>query len=102
MGMMTHRHRREREARYFASLKSSNAKRKQPKVEAPKVEVETAPVDAVEEEVKEESNSSYTKSDINRASTATLKEIASEVGIEDAEEKTGGELKKLIIDKLGL
>lgn len=98
MGMMTHRHRREREARYFASLKSSNAKRKQPKVEAPKVEVEAAPVD----EVKEESNSSYTKSDINRASTATLKEIASEVGIEGAEEKTGGELKKLIIDKLGL
>ena len=102
MGMMTHRHRREREARYLASLKSSNAKRKQPKVETPKVELENDPVEVVEDDVKEESTSSYTKSDINRASTASLKEIATEVGIEDADEKTGGELKKLIIEKLGL
>lgn len=97
MGMMTHRHRREREARYLASLKSSNAKKTKPTAKKPEV----APVEEVKEEVKEETTS-YTKSDINRASTATLKEIATEVGIEDADDKTGGELKKLIIDKLGL
>ena len=98
MGIMTQRHRREREARYLASLKSSNAKRVQPKAEKPEVKEEVVePVD----EVKDESVT-YTKSDINRASTATLKEIASEVGIEDAEDKTGSELKKLIIEKLGL
>lgn len=44
----------------------------------------------------------YTKSEINRSSTERLKEIATEVGIEDAESKTGGELKKLIIEELGL
>lgn len=101
MGMMTHRHRREREARYLASLKSSNAKKTKPTAKKPEV----APVEEVKEEVKEEvevETTSYTKSDINRASTATLKEIATEVGIEDADDKTGGELKKLIIDKLGL
>jgi len=49
-----------------------------------------------------ETESSYTKSDINRAPLATLKEIASEVGIDGADDKTGGELKKLIIEKLGL
>ena len=97
MGMMTHRHRREREARYLASLKSSNAKKTKPTTKKPEV----APVEEVKEEVKEETTS-YTKSDINRASTATLKEIATEVGIEDVDDKTGGELKKLIIEKLGL
>ena len=95
--MMTHRHRREREARYLASLKSSNAKKTKPTEK----KLEAAPVEEVKEEVEEETTS-YTKSDINRASTATLKEIATEVGIEDADDKTGGELKKLIIDKLGL
>jgi hypothetical protein len=83
---------------YLASLKSSNAKRVQPKAEKPEVKekVET-PVDEIKDD-----GVTYTKSDINRASTATLKEIAGEIGIDDAEEKTGGELKKLIIDKLGL
>lgn len=98
MGMMTHRHRREREARYLASLKSSNAKRVQPKAEKPEVKEKVeAPVDEIKDD-----GVTYTKSDINRASTATLKEIAGEIGIDGAEEKTGGELKKLIIDKLGL
>ena len=44
----------------------------------------------------------YTKSEINRSNLADLKQIASEVGIDGADDKTGGELKKLIIEKLGL
>lgn len=44
----------------------------------------------------------YTKTDINRMSTAELKEIAKEKGIENAEDITGGELKKILIEKLGL
>jgi hypothetical protein len=44
----------------------------------------------------------YTKSEINRSNLAALKQIASEVGIDGADDKTGGELKKLIIEKLGL
>ena len=58
-----------------------------------------------EEEKKEESkteDSKYTKSDINRMPIAKLKEVATEIGIDGTDEKTGGELKKLIIEKLGL
>lgn len=44
----------------------------------------------------------YSKTEINRSSTERLKEIANEVGIEDADNKTGGELKKLLIGQLGL
>lgn len=44
----------------------------------------------------------YTKTDINRMSTAELKELAKEKGIENAEDITGGELKKILIEKLGL
>lgn len=55
-----------------------------------------------EEKPKKENKSAYTKTDINRASISRLKEIASEIGIDDADDKTGGELKKLIIEQLGL
>lgn len=44
----------------------------------------------------------YTKTDINRMSTAELKEVAKANGIENAEDITGGELKKILIDKFGL
>lgn len=60
------------------------------------------PVEPVEEVKEAEAGFTYTKTEINRASTDRLKEIATEVGIEDAENKTGGELKKLIIGQLGL
>ena len=58
-----------------------------------------------EEEKKEESkteDSKYTKSDINRMPIAKLKEVATDNGIDGVDDKTGGELKKLIIEKLGL
>jgi len=99
MSMMTYRHRKERRAKRIALHNLSTPKKSStPKVE--NNEVKEEPV--AEETVEPQTDAKYTKSDINRASTATLKEIAFEEGIEDADEKTGGELKKLIIEKLGL
>lgn len=43
----------------------------------------------------------YTKTEINRMSTAELKSFASERGIDNAEELTGAKLKKVLIEKLG-
>lgn len=44
----------------------------------------------------------YTKTDINRMSTAELKALAKEQGIENAKDMTGGELKKNLIEEFGL
>lgn len=44
----------------------------------------------------------YTKSEINRMSTAELQSLAKEHGIVDADETTGGELKKILIEKFKL
>lgn len=44
----------------------------------------------------------YTKTEINRLSTAELRSLAKENGIDNAEEMTGAELKKVLIEKLGL
>lgn len=53
--------------------------------------------------VKENNNNkTYTKTEINRMSTADLKSFAAEQGIKDADSRSGSELKKLLIEKLGL
>jgi hypothetical protein len=44
----------------------------------------------------------YTKTEINRMSTADLKKLASENGIENATEINGGDLKKMLIEKFRL
>ncbi len=44
----------------------------------------------------------YTKSEINRMPTAELKALAAEKGVENAKDFTGGELKKILIEMLGL
>lgn len=44
----------------------------------------------------------YTKTEINRISTADLKKLASENGIENATEINGGDSKKMLIEKFGL
>lgn len=58
------------------------------------------------EEVPENNNSGaflgYSKTTINRMSTSDLQALAAEQGISNAEELTGAELKKLLIEKLGL
>lgn len=42
------------------------------------------------------------KSDITRMSTANLKELANEQGIEGAEDMSGADLKKVLIEHFGL
>lgn len=44
----------------------------------------------------------FTKTDINRMSTADLQTLAAEQSIENANEISGSELKKLLIEKFGL
>lgn len=46
--------------------------------------------------------SSFTKTSINRMSTAELQKLAEEHGIEDAREINGSELKKILIEKFRL
>ena len=53
----------------------------------------------VESEVK---SKTYTKTEINRMPASELKALAVEQGIKNAEEKSGTELKKLLIEKLEL
>ena len=44
----------------------------------------------------------YTKTEINRMSTVDLRKLAKDKEISGAEEMTGSELKKVLIEKLGL
>ena len=44
----------------------------------------------------------YTKTEINRMSTAELQELALENDIDGAEQMTGAELKKVLIERFGL
>ena len=44
----------------------------------------------------------HTKTEINRMSTAELQDLALENDIEGANEMTGAELKKVLIEKFGL
>lgn len=44
----------------------------------------------------------YTKTDINRMSTAELQKLAGEKGIENADSFSGADLKKMLIDLMNL
>ena len=44
----------------------------------------------------------YTKTEINRMSTAELQTLALENGVDGSDEMTGAELKKVLIEKFGL
>ena len=52
-----------------------------------------------QEEVKQ---NQYTKTEINRMSTAELQALSLENGIDGSDEMTGAELKKVLIEKFGL
>ena len=52
------------------------------------------------EEIPEET--AYTKTKINRMSTADLQKLATEHGVAGAEEISGEELKKILIEKFKL
>lgn len=60
-------------------------------------------IKAVEEAIVEDTpieNAEYTRTEINKFSTAKLKEIAKELGLDDS--LSGNKLKPLIMEKLGL
>lgn len=86
MGMMTRRNVKQRAIKKTASVNVSEVKEKNF-------------LDEFEEEMKE---NNYTKTDINRMSTAELKELAGKQGIDGAEEMTGADLKKELIEHYGL
>ncbi len=59
-------------------------------------------IEIVEEETQVEEQPKYTKTEINRMTTAELRELAVSDGIKHAEEMTGSELKKLLISRFNL
>ena len=59
------------------------------------------PVKKVEPK-KAESKEVYTKSEITTMNVAKLRELATKQGIDNADEFTGVELKKILIEKMGL
>ena len=60
-------------------------------------------IEFVEDEPQaQEQQKPLTKTEINRMNTAQLKELAVKNGIENAEEMTGAELKKVLISKFEL
>lgn len=75
-------------------LSSANNKRGKALIE--KVETKEEVV------VCESKDNSYSKTEINRMSTAELKKIATSENIEDVENLTGAEIKKLLIKKFNL
>lgn len=58
--------------------------------------VEKEPVVEIEQDAK------YSKSDIARMNVESLKSLAQEVGIEDAENKSGSQLKKDLVEYFNL
>jgi hypothetical protein len=50
----------------------------------------------------ENAETNYTKTDINRLSTAELKELATKENLSDVENKSGSDLKKELIEFYGL
>ena len=53
-------------------------------------------------EPQKEENKQYSRSEINKMSTADLKEVAISLGLEVTEESTGKVLKEQILEKLSL
>ena len=50
----------------------------------------------------ENGQNQYTKTEINRMSTAELHALSLENGVDGSDEMTGAELKKVLIEKFGL
>ena len=78
-------------------LSSKNNKQGKPLIEKVEDDFAKHMNPPVVEETKE-----YTKTDINRMSTSELREVAKANGIDNAEDITGGELKKILIESFGL
>ena len=74
-------------------LSSANNRQKKPLIKADEESVSVS---------KEVEKKEYTKREITRMSTSDLQSLASEHGIADANEMTGADLKKVLIEKFGL
>lgn len=100
MGMMTRRNVKQRAVKKTAPVLEESNKND--------FSIDGKVVGKVKEDVIEITNdevikeNQFTKTEINRMSTAELKEVAKLNGVEDADDMTGGELKKVLIDKFGL
>lgn len=57
-------------------------------------------IELVEDKEKETNENQYTKTEINRMSTADLKKLAKENGLDES--MSGAEIKKALIDKFNL
>lgn len=82
-------------------LSGNNNRQRKPLIKF--VEDEALPFSDNDIELEENSTiKKYTKSEIQRMSTADLQSLAAEVGIEDAFETSGNELKKILFQHFGL
>lgn len=82
MGMMIHRNKKRRAEKQAALLQNAKTPENY-KLEVPEEQ-------------------QYTKTDINRMSKEDLVSLANEIGIIGAEDKSGSDLKKELIEKFGL
>ena len=100
MGMMTRRNVKQRAVKKTAPVLAESNKNDF-SIDGKVVgKVEEDVIEITDEEVIKENQ--FTKTEINRMSTAELKEVAKLNGVEDADDMTGGELKKVLIDKFEL
>lgn len=65
------------------------------------IEIKDEPIPFSEDEA-ESGEKTYTKTEINRMNVAELREVAALVGIENADEESGANLKKILISFFGL
>ena len=65
------------------------------------IEINKYPIPFSEDEA-ESGEKTYTKTEINRMNVAELREVAALVGIENADEESGANLKKILISFFGL
>ncbi len=82
-------------------LSSSNNRQKKPLIKLVEGE-EPLPSSDNDIEFEERPQTTYTKTDINRMTTAELQQLASSIGIENAHAKSGEKLKKILIEHFNL
>ena len=101
MGMMTRRNVKQRAIKKIAPAVTYEIKNTSFVVYGEKIgEVKEDVIEITNEEVIKENQ--FTKTEINRMSTSDLKDLAKLNGIDNAEEMTGGELKKVLIEHFNL
>lgn len=86
-------------------LSGSNNKQHKPLIRKTEEDTEDEPLPLSDDDITLESEveqKKYTKTEINRMTTAELQNLAAVEGIENAFETSGGELKKILIEHFNL